>query len=146
MAAPSKFDLERRSRLIGLVEAGVSLEQASEKVGVSVKTINRWVHRGHAGLDGVAGAFAEQLDAARNGDTGPLTEEDLYRLLERAARRGSVRAIKLLLERFEREEEMGRRPDRIDELIETRRLRLLAELDPFDQLDAQTSTNERTTP
>lgn len=141
--AQVRFTVEKRARLLGLVEAGVSIERASESVGVTQKTVNRWVHRGRAGGDEAAVRFAEDLDRARGESDEPLTTADLVRLLERAARKGSVRAITLLLDRLELYEKLG--PDGIDDLRSRRRERRGAfdQLDEFDQLDAATSTTER---
>jgi len=98
--AASRFTADRRARLLGLIEAGVSIEEASERVGVTPKTVRRWVLRGEHGEDDAAGSFADALEAARVRAVAPLGEADLVRVLEAAARRGSIRAAELLLRRL----------------------------------------------
>jgi transposase len=109
-----RFSPERRSRFLGLLEGGRNVEEACAAVGVSRSTVSKWVARGRAG-DGEAAAFAEAFDAIRAADSGrgedrPLDEDDLVRLLERQARRGSVPAMKMLLERLDRQRRDDRPP------------------------------------
>ena len=61
--------------------------------------MSKWAARGRQG-DPEASEFAERFDALREGrGDEPLTDDELVGLLERSARRGSVRAIQMLLER-----------------------------------------------
>jgi hypothetical protein len=53
-------------------------------------------------------AFVEALEAARY---EPLSEADLVRLLERAARRGSVQACTFLLRRLNRDRQQDARAE-----------------------------------
>jgi hypothetical protein len=100
------FTAERRERFLTLLEAGRNVEEACADVGVSRSTISKWAARGRSGEDTDAAAFAERFDAVREGHTdASLTEADVLRLVERAARRGSVTAMKVLLDRFRRQAE-----------------------------------------
>src|SRR4051812_13074610 len=110
MAAKSVFLPELRERFLTLLELGRTIESACADVGISRTTVNKWATRGRKeGASAEAAAFAERFDAIR--DLGPyvgLSNEDLIRLLEKAARQGSVRATQLLLERpWERRKQRG---------------------------------------
>jgi hypothetical protein len=109
-----RFTPERRERFLTLLEVGRTVRDACADVHVSQTTIGKWAARGRAtGATVEEVEFAVRFDAIREG-TGsgqhrPLTSEDLVALLERAARRGSVQAMKLLLERpWERKNPDGR--------------------------------------
>lgn len=97
-----KFTTDRRERFLTLFERGETIEGACADVGVTRATVRTWAKRGrapHPPDDGSA-EFACRFDAIREGRNAPhLTQGDVIRLLERAARKGSVRAIALLLER-----------------------------------------------
>ena len=94
----SPFDAERRARLVGLIEAGASLEEAAARVGVTRQTVFRWQARGKTEDGTPAAAFAAQLAAARGEDGADVaSEEEALRLLTRAARKGSVTAAKALI-------------------------------------------------
>lgn len=95
------FTAERRERLLTLLGAGRNVEEACASAGVGRSTVSRWAARGRGpGADADARSFAERFDAIREGrGEDRLSERDVLRLLERAARRGSVAAMKLLLER-----------------------------------------------
>ena len=110
-----KFSPEKRERLLDLVEEGASIAAAAAEVGISPQTVSTWRTKGRAGQP-VYKEFAERLDSI--GDGPPLTEEDLIELLEQAARRGSLRAIQLLLTR-----PWERPPSRDDEAAAERRHR-----------------------
>jgi hypothetical protein len=97
-----KFTADRRERLLTLLERGDSMEDACGDVGISRGTVSKWAARGrkpNAPDDGSA-EFAFRLDEIREGlnDEG-LSQQDVIRLLEKSARKGSVQAMKLLLDR-----------------------------------------------
>ena len=120
------FDEPRRARLLGLIEAGSSLEEAAGRVGVTRQTVFRWQARGRVEEGTPAAVFAERLAAAR-GEAGAdvASEEEALRLLTRAARKGSVTAMKALLahHRAERDSEapVGNPFENLDELAKKRR-------------------------
>lgn len=96
-----RFTSERRERVLTLLEVGRNVEEAAAAVGVNPSTVHRWAARGRAKPAGDAGEFARRFDAFRAGEADAnLSREDLLRLLERSARRGSVQAIRLLLAEF----------------------------------------------
>lgn len=95
------FTADRREKFLELLASGRNQEEACAEVGVSRTTIRNWLARGRsAGGSPEATEFANGFDAIR--DLEPyigLSQEDLIRLLEKAARSGSVRAAQLLLEK-----------------------------------------------
>lgn len=100
--AKVKFTPDLRERFLTLLERGDSIEDACADIGISRATITKWAAKGrkpNAPDDGSA-EFAFRLDEIREGlgDKG-LSQGDVVRLLEKAARKGSVQAMKLLLER-----------------------------------------------
>jgi hypothetical protein len=100
-----KFTTDLRERLLTLFERGDSLEEACADVGISRATVTKWAARGrkpNAPDDGSA-EFAFRLDEIRDGRSEQnLSRDDVIKLLEKAARKGSVQAQKILLERLEK--------------------------------------------
>lgn len=121
-----RFDVERRARLLGLIEAGASLEEAAARVGVARQTVFRWQARGKVQPGTPAAEFAERLAAARGEDGADVaSEEEALRLLTRAARNGSVTAAKALLahhraERGQAPPDVANPFERLDELAKRR--------------------------
>ena len=100
----ARFTPERRERFLTLIEAGRNVEEACADVGISRATVSKWRAKGRKAEGPCPEAeFAERLDAiaAGEGETR-LTADDGVRLLEVAARKGSVQAQKILLDRLER--------------------------------------------
>jgi hypothetical protein len=123
------FTPERRGKLLGLLEAGRTVEDAAAAAGVSGYTVHRWARKGRVEEGTEAAGFAERFDAVREGrgDRG-LSEADVVRLVEISARGGSVQAQKVLLDRFQRQSAPVGNPtpgtaDEFDELKERRRAR-----------------------
>lgn len=99
-----RFTRERRDRVVELVAGGATISEAAAAAGISRRTVMDWQARGRANPGTAAGEFAAALAAARAGDAdvpaeGPLSEDDVVRLLEAQARRGNVAAMRLLLAR-----------------------------------------------
>jgi transcriptional regulator with XRE-family HTH domain len=84
-----------------VLAAGGSLAQAAEEVGVTRRTLERWRAQGRAELDQASSLARLALEADRPAGVAarPLSEAELVELLEAQARRGSVRAIQLVLAR-----------------------------------------------
>lgn len=84
---------------------GLTFKDASERIGVRPTTAHGWRSRGRAAPDSLFGTFARMVnqvraDAAVNPPKRqPAVEDELLRLMEDAARSGSVRAMTWLLER-----------------------------------------------
>jgi hypothetical protein len=132
VGAPSKFTEDRRAAVLEALRAGVSLEDACRPLAVSAGTVSNWLSRGRREQGGAYAAFAADVDRARAGHERELAErgldmDDLLRLLEGAARHGSVSAAKFLLERRDREAAGGRETNPsptaggFDELAQRRR-------------------------
>lgn len=99
-----RFTDDVRARFVGLIEAGSPISEAAGRVGVSERTVHTWLARGRREAGTPAAEFAVLVDAHLQGAADErLSEADVLRLVERAARKGSVAAMKMLLERFEKE-------------------------------------------
>jgi len=119
MAAESKFDESRRAAVLAGLRAGVSLEDSCRPLDVAPGTVSNWLSRGRREQGGPYAAFAADVDRARAGREREVAErgldtDELLRLLEGAARRGSVTAARFLLERRDREAAGGREPKPLD--------------------------------
>ena len=96
----ARFTVERREWFLTLMEAGRSMEEACAAVGVSRPTVSKWRAEGRQAEGGEKAVFAERLDAIRSGEgESRLQPDDVVRMLEVAARNGSVQAMRLLLTR-----------------------------------------------
>jgi transcriptional regulator with XRE-family HTH domain len=119
--------LDSVSAASAVLAAGGSLNQAAEKARVSRRTLERWRNQGRAELEHASPIARLALEADRPAAVaaGPLSEADLVALLEAQARRGSVRAIELLLVRVAKEPAGTLREDdpfrEVDELAAKRR-------------------------
>src|SRR4051812_18908360 len=104
--AVSRFTADARAAILDALRAGESVESACDAAGVARSTFQGWMRRGARPSERSGGGdyarFRAQVERAReDGASGPLTEDDVVRLLEQAARRGSVRACETLLKRFD---------------------------------------------
>ena len=119
------FTEDRREPWLYLVGHGCSQQEACAEVDVSSATISRWRLAGSTGRSDAASDFAERLDAVVEGTTSVrLTEDDLIRLMEAAARKGSVTAIKYLLDRLDAHEARTQPSSLADQLAEIRERKL----------------------
>lgn len=103
MGRRPKFTPELRARFLALIETGRTNEAALDDIGVTRETLNRHLRRGRAGDPDVQ-EFAEKYDElmAAGDAAAALSQDDLVRLMERSARKGSFQAQRYLLERIER--------------------------------------------
>ena len=97
------FD-QHSEAVLAAIKAGATLPDAAREAGVSHPTIRGWVTRGHKDPTSKYGGFAAGVDAAltkrklpENTDL-PADREELLVLVSRAARAGSVTAMRLLSE------------------------------------------------
>jgi hypothetical protein len=123
LASPrSKFTSDNCQAIVELIFDCVSISDAARETGINVKTVKNWLSKGRAEGEGPYADFAESVDRAR-GEVEqrelPGTEEELRRVVWRAAKGGSVAAQKLYWE-------MLRASDGDDDQKEG---------DPFDELD-----------
>lgn len=130
MPALTRFSADRRERLLGMVSAGMPLTEAAAEVGVSRTTVDRWAGKGRREQGTDYAEFAQRLEQARHGPDRPLTRGELVRLLERSARKGSIRAAELLLKRPWEKQRPAETPKdpfaELDELAQKRRKRRTA--------------------
>ena len=121
-AQPSQFDA-LNGEIVACVQGGATIAEAACASGVAAATVRRWLSAGRAGRERYV-AFAKAVDGAR-GDrkaaesalkAGPLSAEEAELLLARAARKGSVPALRLWFELRSRDD-AGRRGDDARALI-----------------------------
>lgn len=91
-----------QERVVALVAAGASIDEAARQAGASVASVRRWLTEGRKDPDGARGAFAAAVDEARAAQRvalrgEPMTHEEIERLLTAAIRAGSLQAVKLWL-------------------------------------------------
>lgn len=89
------------------IVAGASVPDAARHVGCAPRTVQRWLARGRENPQGRYGLFAERVDAIQRERELPrelpLDEEELKRVVARAARKGNVQAMRLAWELIVRE-------------------------------------------
>ena len=124
MSEDKTFNSERREKFLTLLEVGRTVQEAAAEVGVTTTTVYRWAEKGRFEEDTERAEFSERFHAIKDGTNEKrLGKDDLIVLLEKSARRGSVQAIKLLLERpWDRQvkEEKPKPKSVIDELAAKR--------------------------
>ena len=110
--------------IVASVEAGCSIEEAARNVDVPIATVRRWLRDGRKGCAPYE-AFAASVDGARGERKaaeraldGPLSIEEADLLLAKAARKGSVPALRLWFEQ-RAAGESKQRGDGARELLET---------------------------
>src|SRR2546430_12619616 len=87
------------------VKAGCSIEEAEQQADRPVASVRRWLSEGRKRPDGKHGEFARAVDEARGERKsaeraldGPLSREEAELLPAKAAREGSVPALRLWFE------------------------------------------------
>lgn len=121
--------LERtRDPFLAALRVGASMADASRTVGVPERTVQNWISRGGREPDGPFGAFAAAVQAAREQvPSGPMDLDELREVVAKAARAGSVAAMKLGLELVRMGSEDAEKPAgadilaAVDELAAARR-------------------------
>jgi hypothetical protein len=100
-----------QARIVEGVRSGCSIDEAARAADVAVGTARRWLTAGRKAPDGPHGEFARLLDGARadrrvaeRALDGPLSAEEAELLLAKAARKGSVPALRLWFEMRSRDE------------------------------------------
>lgn len=127
----SKFTPQTRAALVAHIRQGGALAQACRESDIGVKTVEGWITRGRRdrvteavlgeGVLSEYAEFAKSVDAARElAAAEVVTEGDVVKMLERAAKKGSVSAMKILLGRFEKQRKAadgeGQSDDPFDDL------------------------------
>jgi hypothetical protein len=106
---------DKSPEILASVQAGASIEEGANAADVAVATARRWLRDGRKGKQPYA-RFAEAVDDARGArkdaerrmKDGPLSAEEAELLLARAARKGSVPALRLYYERRNAEDASSR--------------------------------------
>lgn len=114
MAAPTRFTPEVRGALLERFAAGLSLPDAARAVGVNTTTLKNWLTRGRKENGTPHAQFVADVEDARKKAAArpePMDREELARVVSKAARAGSVPAMKLRDEMLLRDEQ----PDDEDE-------------------------------
>lgn len=106
-----KLTAEKRTAVIALVEEGLTLKDAAGRAGVSEGSLRNWLTKGRKGGPPEYREFATAVDRARMKDGRPEvregevpdtetpgSEEDLRIVTWKAAKGGSVQAMKLYWE------------------------------------------------
>ena len=100
---PDRFS-KASAEICASVEAGCSIEEAARNADVPIATARRWLRDGRKGREPYV-AFTEAVDGARGARKaaeraldGPLSTEEAELLLAKAARKGSVPALRLWFE------------------------------------------------
>lgn len=103
--AASKFTTEITEGIIDLVSDGLTIKDAALAVEVREKTVRNWLAKGRSEEDGPHAAFAEAIDEAQQEaeqQEEPMNREELMLVVSKAARKGSVQAMKLMEELLRR--------------------------------------------
>ncbi len=107
----------KSDEIIAAVRAGATIEDAARSVDVPIATVRRWLRDGRKGAQSYV-SFAEAVDGARGERKaaeraldGPLSIEEAELLLAKAARKGSVPALRLWFEQRAAAESSGRGQD-----------------------------------
>jgi transposase len=131
MNKPSKRYEECGAVVIDAIKSGASLDEAARHAGCGDRTVDRWLKKGRLDPRGPYGRFAAQVDGARRAqgivpdageDEVTMTRGELRQVTEKAARNGSVQAMKLMRD-FLDEEPEERGPDAVDLLVAARKAR-----------------------
>lgn len=117
MKGSARFD-EVRDRLVSLAGDGLTLPDSCLQAGVPEETVKTWLKKGRRGDEPYA-TFASELDAARDQAAlaaGPLDEDELLLEASKAARKGSVQAMRLVwnMLRAAAADEADNEPDELD--------------------------------
>jgi|SRR5438876_10319679 len=109
--------IDAPASIIEAVRAGATIDEAARQAGKPVGTVRYWLTQGRKRPDGPYGGFAKAVDEARGERKtaeraldGPLSAEEAELLLAKAARKGSVPALRLWFEMRSRDD-AGRRGD-----------------------------------
>lgn len=118
--------LERvREPFLTALRVGASMAEASRTVGVPERTVQNWISRGGRQPSSVFSSFAEEVAVAREQvPAGPMDLDELREVAAKAARGGSIAAMKLIWEMTRSTQEPAAGGDvlaAVDELAAARR-------------------------
>jgi hypothetical protein len=120
--AASKFTPEILEGLVELVTDGLTIKDAALAMEVREKTVRNWLAKGRSEDDGPHAAFAEAIEEAQQEAEvreEPMDRDELLLVVSKAARKGSVQAMKLMEEMLRANKDPGKKKPE----------------DPFEELD-----------
>lgn len=128
--AAQRFSPELHKQIVSLFADGLNLGDVAAAADISKPTLTKWLTRGRKESGTPHAQFAHDVDAAKKDalESYPMDRDELVRVVSRAARRGSIPAMKLRDEMLQREEapdeDEPAKPDTgsLDELAERRAL------------------------
>lgn len=94
----SKFTPEARAKALECFRMGLSVVETAKAIDVSEQTLKGWITRGRKEEAGEYREFVAAVEEARESckqAEAPLTPDEHLLIVSRAARRGSVTAMKL---------------------------------------------------
>lgn len=107
-------------RVLAAIAAGASVADAAQHVGIAERTVKGWLTRGRRKPDSQYGPFAEQVDRIRTEREAVElgTRDDLLAVTWRAAKNGSVPAMRLYSELIDADRDSNAQEDSEDPLAE----------------------------
>jgi len=108
--AASKFTPEICEGLVELVIDGLTIKDAARAMEVREKTVRNWLAKGRSEEGGPYAAFAEAIDEAQQEAEvreEPMDRDELLLVVSKAARKGSVQAMKLMEEMLRANKDPG---------------------------------------
>ena len=111
--AASKWTADHREAFINLTRSGLGIADAARETGVREKTAKGWLARGRQETSGEYRDFTDAVEAARlerDQAEQPMDPDELKLVVSRAAKKGSVRAMKLRWEMIRAEQQPGSEP------------------------------------
>jgi transposase-like protein len=94
----TRFSPQVREEIVELIREGLTIKDAAIEAEIPYRTVRTWISRGRQAEEGPYSDFVEAIEAAQQefGEREtPMTERELRLALSRAARKGSVQAMKL---------------------------------------------------
>ena len=105
--AAARFSPELCKQIVSLFADGLNLPDVATAADIGEPTLRKWLTRGRKESGTPHAQFAHDVDAAKKdaAESYPMDRAELARVVSRAARRGSIPAMKLRDEMLLREEQ-----------------------------------------
>lgn len=112
--------MDVRDDLLEALRAGASVADAARNVGVPKRTVEGWLTRGHREPESIYASFTAAVDEIRRSrsfvSSDPMSEDELLGYVSRAARAGSVPAMRLCWEMLRGGRDEGQENDPLAQL------------------------------